>query len=225
MIDSARMERSRMVDRYLADELSATESIAFEEYLLEHPETQAEIDAVRRMKLGLATLRERGELDDLVCGRRGISRGPAFALAASVLVAISIGFVLWADRGPTLVAASLDGFAASRHSLPAADVMLVHTRDSVRLHIDRPQEGQLIAFTIPTGRDGGTAPIDVEITREATEEALGVVRGLRESADGELTVYFDARAAGPGDYRVRILPNGDEIVPDGMEDFLITVRP
>ncbi len=225
MIDPARMDRSRMVDRYLAHELSAEEVAAFEEFLLEHPETQAEIDAARRMKLGLARLREKGELQALVAGGSRWS-GARLALAASVVLAVAVG-TLYLARTPTMLAVSLDAFAAKQSSRPAAEVTFVRTRDAARQVIQTPAEGQLLALSIHTDMHGPETTFEVRIAREGEEEPKELLAELEDlRSDSEtLSVYFDARAAGAGDYRITV-----DYIKAGLEryhtdEYLLTVRP
>ena len=99
MIDSVQIVSQGMVDRYLAGQLSAEEIAEFETYMLEHPEFLDEIDVARRLKLGLKSLREKGEIEGLVDGTSAAMRNRYFAMAASVLVAVGLGTWYLAQRG------------------------------------------------------------------------------------------------------------------------------
>lgn len=221
MIDSARIQTARLIDRYLADELSPEEAAEFEEHLLNNPDLQSEIELARRLKLGLATLRKRGELEGLVRGVRGPSRGPLLALAASVLIAVGISMFYLSHRGPPLLAASVEAFAPGQLVRAAVDVNLVRRRDSTRIDIGMPAADELVAIHILTGAQSAESRFDVQIARDSAE-TLARVEDLRAD-DDVVTVYFDARAAGAGDYRVRLEPQNsgsEELEP---EEYLLRV--
>jgi hypothetical protein len=224
MIDSARIEAARMVDRYLADELSPEEAAAFEEHLLESPEAQAEVETVRRLKLGLATLREKRELEALVAGNRVLTGGPLYALAASVLILFGIASFSLTDRGPLLLAESADAFAPEARVVAPTEVLVMRMRDSSYPRVELPQGGQLVELRIDTEAHLGAATFDVQIARDGVNEPLARLENLRTAEEGVLKVYFDARASGPGDYRVRLEPKnakGEALEP---EEFPLTIR-
>ena len=57
-----------LASRYLAGQLSPTELQAYEEHLLENPDAVMELEATARMKVGLADLRDSGQLEKLLRG-------------------------------------------------------------------------------------------------------------------------------------------------------------
>ena len=55
-----------LASRYLAGQLSGSELQAYEQHLLDNPDAVAELEATARMKVGLANLRETGQLEKLL---------------------------------------------------------------------------------------------------------------------------------------------------------------
>src|ERR1051325_3537723 len=114
MMDPAQILSQRMVDRYCAGQVSPEEAAEFEAYLLDHPELLDDIDVTRRLKLGLGSLRAKGELPGLVDGSVRTPRNRYLAIAASILVAAGVAW-FFSNRTETaapVLAATLDGFRA-----------------------------------------------------------------------------------------------------------------
>ena len=99
-----------IAQRYLAGQLSPPEQEAYEQYFIRNPDAVRELEATARMKVGLASLRDKGQLDSLLQGAPTTSRRAALmAIAASVaVIAIAVG--LWRDvrvpDGAALVASA-----------------------------------------------------------------------------------------------------------------------
>ena len=86
-----------IAQRYLAGQLSPPEQEAYEQYFIHNPDAVRELEATARMKVGLASLRDSGQLDSLLQVAPTTSRRAALmAIAASVaVIAIVVG--LWRD--------------------------------------------------------------------------------------------------------------------------------
>src|SRR5690349_11516867 len=69
-MDRKQIEDEHIIARYLADQLSPAEAEAFEAYYTQHPSMVREIEYTLRLKEGLATLRDRQQLDGLLKARR-----------------------------------------------------------------------------------------------------------------------------------------------------------
>ena len=69
MIDRGRALEQQWAERYVAGQLTPDEVREFEEAMLEHPEVLEQVELARTVKLGLKTLRERGELDSVIRAR------------------------------------------------------------------------------------------------------------------------------------------------------------
>src|SRR5262249_42689001 len=98
-MERQRIDDEHIVARYLAGQLDARDAAAFEAHYANDPETVREIERVLRLKEGLAILKERGELDDLV-SRRSVASywQPALGLVAGLAV-LMIGVWLWVGHG------------------------------------------------------------------------------------------------------------------------------
>ena len=91
-MDAKQIAELHVIERYLADQLTDEEAHAFEAYVEAHPEVTRDIENISRMKAGLASLRQRGELAPLLVAER--PRKPLWfllaAAAAAVLVAVLV---------------------------------------------------------------------------------------------------------------------------------------
>ena len=110
-----------IAQRYLAGQLSPEEQEAYEQYFIHNPDAVRELEATARMKVGLASLRDSGQLDSLLQAAPTTSRRAALmAIAASVAV-IAIGVGLWRDvrvpEGAVLVASATRLVDASGQAL------------------------------------------------------------------------------------------------------------
>jgi hypothetical protein len=201
---------SRGVVRYLAGQLSAEEVAEFETYMLEHPEFLDEIDVARRLKLGLKSLREKGEIEGLVSGNAAAMRNRYFAMAASVLVAVGLGSWFLAQRGAdasAMLAASIEGFGKVGSTALIDDIMLVQNRASDSNPLEIPPTPTLFRLQIITKHSSPGVSFDAQLLRGIAGQApvpLRRLENLRPDADGIVALYLDPRAAGPGTYLVRL---------------------
>src|SRR5688572_20915 len=128
-MDRKQIEAEYIIERYLADQLTPAEAEAFEAYYTQHPSMVKEIEYALRLKEGLATLRDRGQLDGLMRARRWRWAVP-LSIAAAVMMTVT---AVWTWRGIEIdspVAATLEGLASGRESsLPlAGKYLLVRVR-------------------------------------------------------------------------------------------------
>ena len=90
-----RIINSSWVDRYIRDELSADDEIAFEERLLDDQELQQELEAA----LAIQETLSRSDLSDVVvahsASKLATNSWTPFAMAASVLLAVASTTLLW----------------------------------------------------------------------------------------------------------------------------------
>lgn len=97
-------EQTRLVARYVAGDLSRSERAEFETWLIASPELAAEVEMERRLRRGIASAARRGWLR-----QESLLRTPGrvrtatprwhLAMAASVLVTASLGFLLLRGDG------------------------------------------------------------------------------------------------------------------------------
>jgi hypothetical protein len=215
MIDPAQILSQRMVDRYCAGQLSPEETAEFEAYLLDHPELLDDIEVTRRLKLGLGSLRAKGELPGLVGGKAGMSRNRMVAIAASVIVGAGIAwyFSRTAAVAPPILAATVDGFRGELHAPDAiAEVMLIRSRSGDRVELEIPPVPRLYKVRIVADTRNADSRFDIELRRESASGGSPVLVqravDVRPESDGMLSVYLDPRAAGAGSYLLRVLGHG-----------------
>ena len=110
-MDRKQIEDEHIVARYLADQLSPAEVLEFEAYYTQHPTMVREIEYALRLKEGLATLRDRKELDALMKARRARWAMP-LSIAAAIAVAIIGGWTWYGSPQPAPVAATLEALMA-----------------------------------------------------------------------------------------------------------------
>jgi len=203
MMDAGRMELQTRVDRYLADQMSAEESAAFETYMLEHPEILDDVAVARRLKLGLSTLRSQGELDALVKGGASATRNRFLALAASVLAAVGLTSWYLAERSPSagaLIATSISQLKSGvGPDAILGEVILARTRSGEQPEAVLTPSG-LYQLRILADQTQGGGEFDIELARSFPDGDPIRLQGLRSDADGLVSLYFDAQAAGPGSY-------------------------
>src|ERR1039457_4281832 len=85
------------VARYLAGRLSASETLEFETLYARQPDIVQELEQTARFREGLATLRERGELEALVRVQPRRGRWVQLGIAASLAI-LAVGAALWVGR-------------------------------------------------------------------------------------------------------------------------------
>jgi hypothetical protein len=212
-----------MAGRYLAGQLSDEEQQAYEALLVSHPEVLRELEATARLKVGLARLRDRGELDGLlrssaVIGPMAWLHRPALiAVAASLALAV-VGALMWRDtmtRGDMLYASlgALQGHAAASRSL-VAHYTLMRTRSAnPEVLISPPPPGQALEVRIwpdiPAGAGGYLVQL-YRVQADGTPEgrALAGSGVLQPGADAFITVYADSSLLREGRYQFKVSAAG-----------------
>lgn len=231
-MDRRQIENEHIVARYLADQLSPEEAEAFEAYYTQHPSMVREIEYALRLKEGLATLEDRGQLEELVRQRRWRWATP-LSLAAAVAVA-AFGAWMWqsSNRAPTL-AGSLDGLAAGMTApLPiSGKYLLVRVRGTpAPLEIPLPQSrGAIELQLLPTGGAAG-APYTLALSHvdeSGDTDAMARITGLTPGPDGLVTAWLDSAALRPGRHALTLTSgqSANESTSDAPADrFVIQLR-
>lgn len=216
MMDPAQILSQRVVDRYCAGQLSPEETAEFEAYLLDHPELHEEIDITRRLKLGLGSLRAKGELPALVDGRARATRKRLLAIAASVMIAAGVAWFFSRQRievTSPILAATLDGFRAELRAPDAiAELLLIRSRSGERLSLEMPSAPHLYRVHVLAETQAADSRFDIELRREppagGSPALVQRLADVRPDADGMLLVYLDPQRAGAGSYVLRVLGHG-----------------
>jgi hypothetical protein len=196
-----------IAQRYLAGQLSPPEQEAYEQYFIRNPDAVRELEATARMKVGLASLRDKGQLDSLLQGAPTTSRRAALmAIAASVaVIAIVVG--LWRDvrvpDGAALVASATRLVDPSGRPLAVGAIYAVmRTRatdyDAV---VTLPAEPQALELRVLP--EWSAPAYDVALSRAGPSGAVvevATVIDLQVRQDGFVNLYVDSSKLEPGLY-------------------------
>ena len=228
-MDRKQIEDEHIVARYLADQLSPAETDAFEAYYVEHPSMVREIEQALRLREGLATLRDRQQLDGLMRARRWRWAMP-LSIAAAVMLAVA-GMLVWHGDSrvtPSVAATLQELMGEAKSPLPlGGKYLLVRMRGTEQaLEISLPTERSALELQmLPASRIEG-APYQVEVEHVAADgqaTLLGRIHGLTPGEDGLVSAVLDSAKLQPGRYVVQLTPaRADETTP--AERFAIELR-
>jgi len=228
-MDRKQIEDEHIVARYLADQLSPAEVDAFEAYYLEHPSMIRDIEQALRLKEGLATLRDRQQLDALMRARRWRWALP-LSIAAAVMMALA-GVLAWqgGHRGTPPVAATIQELIGdAKTPLPiGGKYLLVRMRGTEpALQIPLPASRSALELQMLPASGTAGAPYQVEVENVDTDgrsTLLGRIRGLTPGEDGLVSAVVDSGNLQAGRYVVLLTPaRVDETTP--AERFAIELR-
>jgi hypothetical protein len=227
-MDRKQIEAEHIVARYLADQLSPAQAAEFEAYYTQHPSMVREIEYALRLKEGLATLRDRGQLDALMRARRGRWAMP-LSIAAAIAVAIIGGWTWYGDPQPAPVASRLDDLMSESAPMPiGGKYLLVRMRSANDGTLQVPLPATRSALELQMLPSAGTtgAPYRVSLTRvdaDGGTERIGEARGLTPGPDGLVTAWLDSAQLRPGRHTVELTPaNAGPTTP--ADRFVIQVR-
>jgi hypothetical protein len=203
-----------LASRYLAGQLSPAELQAYEQRLVEDPDAVRELEATARMKVGLANLRDGGQLEKLVRTPPALRpRWPALAAAAALIV---LAIALWrgvdAPHDSTLVATATELVDRSGQPLASgSSYALLRTRSSAYdAVIELPPEPRAIEFRV---RPETSAPLYSaalsRIQADGSVMDIGNVAGLKAQNDGFVRLYVDSARLEAGPHLLMITPAGD----------------
>jgi hypothetical protein len=230
-MDRKQIDAEHIVARYLAEQLSPVEAEEFENYYTHHPSVVREIEYALRLKEGLATLRDRQQLDALLKARRWRWALPLSIAAAAASAAL--GTWTWYASPVTAPVASgtleelMNGGQATALPL-AGKYMLVRVRgaDPSALAIPLPTApGALELQVLPAG---GATAAPYRLVLEHHEiggkpEPVAKVAGLMPGADGLVAAFLDSEQIQRGRYTVELAPErGESAAP--AERFVIELQ-
>jgi hypothetical protein len=222
-----------VLNRYLADQLSEPERAEFERTLVERPEVLQQLEEVARLKVGLFTLRNDGDLETIIASRRRAPQANWYALAATV-AAVAIGIYVWRGETPTaspILTASLAALVDDRGT--ALPVVGRHAVLSTRADgdydaiIESPRTaGALELRVLPdTAAGGEAARYRVALTRvldDGTVVPVAEVRDLAAQEDGFVTLYASSEKLTAGRYRLAIANEAGAAT--GEDVFTVRIR-
>jgi hypothetical protein len=116
-------EQTRLVSRYVAGDLSRSERAEFEAWLIASPELANEVEMERRLRRGIASAARRGWLDRSAARPAAREQHWRLAIAASLVSAVAVGWVLYSPRADQPRVA--ESRSPARHPAPVAS-RIVH---------------------------------------------------------------------------------------------------
>lgn len=202
--------------RYLAQALSDAETEAFEDHLVDCTICQHEIAADELMRAGFRAAEVRS---------LPVRASPAwlrtYAIAASVLLAVSVGWGAWLQTGRTppldedgvrATGTTTVRLAITRAGTDAPDAVLTHVAGA---------SGWLLDVDVPMKcSDGAIAPVcadgarpstpaedayNLTIRAASTEAVVYEVRDQHPLAAGVVVFHVPHAALPPGEYRVEVM--------------------
>jgi hypothetical protein len=227
-MDRKQIEAEHIVERYLADQLSPPEAEAFEAYYLDHPNMVREIEQALRLKEGLATLRDRGQLEELMNAPGSWRRwSTPLSIAAAVAVAVVGGWAWLGSTAGSPVAATLDELVADAGTpLPlGGKYLLVRTRGADgALQIPFPADRSALELQMLPSAGAEGAPYSVTLaTANGQPREVGEAKALSIGPDGLVTAVLDSGSLEPGRYTVELASEqSDATIPS--DRFLIELR-
>jgi hypothetical protein len=227
-MDRKQIEAEHIVARYLADQLSPEETEAFETYYTQHPSMVREIEYTLRLKEGLATLRDRQQLDGLMKARRW-----RWALPLSIAAAIaSAALGTWTWYGspavPPAAAGTLEALLENNQAtLPlAGKYMLVRVRSAEQAPLEIPHPAEHSAVELQVLPAGGAAAAPYRLVIGPTGQnakPIAEVTGLVPGSDGLVAAWLDSERIPRGQYTVELASEaGESAAP--AERFVIELR-
>jgi hypothetical protein len=232
-MDRKYIDDHHVVARYLADQLPDTEREAFESYYLEHPEVVQDLEAAARLKVGLAQLQTRGELDSLLTQKPRTLVAPPWLAAAAVLAAVAIGLGIFFKRGPSgppMLARSAAALVVSG-AAPLANIdryTILRTRGTtVDAEVEIPTDPQAITLRILPEFEAQPAryrvTLDSVINDNSTKQ-IASVEGLVPDTNGFVSVFLNSSRIPVGTYNLAIAGDKDTTAADTPSLFTLAVK-
>src|SRR5262245_39148587 len=221
-----------IASRYLAGQLTEPERAAFEADLESDAATLNELEATARLKVGLARLRENGELDALL-RPTSTFRQVLIGLAATVTIAVIAisfiaGYVRQSTSLPMLAATPASFVDAQGRALPVAATVAVFTKRAAEYDalVELPADRKVIALrALPqAGASAGHYRVSLgRLRADGVMEHSESVMELTPADDGFVTVYVDTARLAPGRYRMALAPSDANADPITTETFILNL--
>ena len=211
--DTRLQEDPGLASRYLAGQLSLRELQAYEQHLLENPDAVRELEATARVKVGLASLRNSGQLETLLqVPPAPLSLWPALAAAALIMIAVALWRGVDSPHDTTLVATA--GELLDRSGRPLASgssYALLRTRSSAYdAVIELPPDPRAIELRVRPEVPAHAHRVALSWLRpDGSVIQIGNVSELAAQPDGFVRLYVDSSRLEAGPYLLVITPAED----------------
>ena len=194
-MDRNYVSENQIVDRYLRDDLTDEERVAFEEFYLADQETLAELELAEKLQLGLRDCASQGllEAEESPGWFRRALTSPQWAAAASVLLVISVGY-----SGFLQTQLQSDTPVAGTQLIP-----LITTRGSEAAQVAPADPGTWVVLLV----DPGFEPYDAyraTIVDSGSGEVVWDVAGLQPGYEDLLAVGVAGSVLQPGQYALSV---------------------
>jgi hypothetical protein len=224
---------SDFANRYLAGTLSEAERAAYEPEVIENDDTLRELEATARLKVGLARLRESGELDELLRPTGWSRYGTALAAAAAVaVVAVAVMLVRFGGESAArpLLAASMASIVDQRGSvLPVGGTIAVFRKrvasyDATIRATPNPQAIELRVLPETTIAAGQYRVSLARLNDQGAATPVASIERLRPAADGFVSVFVDSSRLAAGDYQLEVSGEGADASTVAAGTFRLHVQ-
>jgi hypothetical protein len=212
-LDKQHIDDNDLVARYLADQLSESERVQFEEYYLRHPEMLEEINRTAQFKAGLMDLRDDGSLDALIAEPSAPTRTPYFAIAAS-LIALVVGATIFTYSSTSQLAATSVNELTGRFSSELQvqqSISILRTRSVFSdATVALPAQPAAIALHVMPDEASASGRYRFSVSKvmaDGTTLPISKLNALPADNEGFVTVYLNSGLLTPGDYFVWVLDN------------------
>ena len=217
-VTNRNQDDARIAQRYLAGQLSPAEQEAYEQQYIRDPEALQELEATARMKVGLANLRDTGQLDSLLRGapttsRRTVAVGAIAASVAMIMIAVALWRGVSIPDGGALMASATELVDSSGNPLTvAATYALMRVRGTTAYDavVELPGEPKAIELRV---RPESAAPIYraalSRIRADGSVVQVAMVNDLAAEADGFLRIYVDSSKLETGSYLLVLSATAD----------------
>lgn len=194
-MDRNYVSENQIVDRYLRDDLTDEERVAFEEFYLSDQETLAELELAEKLQLGLQDCASQGLLEaERSPGwlRRAVT-SPQWAAAASVLLVVSIGYSGFLQRQ-----LQSDPAAVGTQLIP-----LITTRGADAIRVAPADPESWVVLLVDPGFELYDA-YRATLVDSGSGEVVWDVTGLQPGYEDLLAVGIAGSVLQPGQYSLRV---------------------
>lgn len=225
MTDSSR--NVEWIRDYLVGRLSEDERIAFQNRLAKDAALAREFEQSLRLRAGLRELRAQGYFTTATNERNRRTRRLRYQLRAAAAAVVIGAFlvVAWRVNHESSVLTASPISPASADAPPiSARFTFVSMRDGKSPRLALPSSGLIELRAAPENRTAESYRLSLIRNPEGgAPQRVGVVARLRLGTDGYVHCYADSSRLAPGNYGLRMEPDGAS--PPGLQVFLFVLQP